>query len=108
MNYIYCILSAEHKSEDGKYPFSDEDFDTLFQAADSKEAKEYLISNKQRLLNRKWAYNLIYLMKQACGHYEVFQSFVRNEHDALLWLERMSFEAQTRKCTSCICNIERR
>ena len=106
MNYIYCILNDQDKTPDGKYTLSNEAFDILIKKADTQEAKDYLYLNRERLLKRGWAFNMIYLMRQACGHYEIFQSFVRSEHEALKWLERMSLEAQTRKCTFCICSVK--
>ena len=107
MNYIYCILSENDKNSDGKYKLSNEAFDVLVKKSESQEAKDYLFANRERLLNRNWAFNLIYLMQQACGHYEIFQSFIRNEHEALAWLDKMAGGAQTRKCTACICNIKK-
>ena len=53
-----------------------------------------------------FAFNMCYVMQQACGHFEIFQTHVNNEQEALEWLELMKTESKTRKCTKCICHWE--
>ena len=46
---------------------------------------------------------MVYLMKQACGHYELFQTHINSEKEAMEWLDIMAKESEKRKCTLCTC-----
>ena len=65
--------------------------------------RTFLEEQADRLESFEWAYNMVYLMQQSCGHYELFQTHVNSEKEALQWLDLMAKEAETRKCTRCTC-----
>lgn len=105
MKYNYQIM--KEKSENGKYIPNMEE---LRSNASCKEEVEYL--NSVEAYWKEYAetgypeligftFNMCYVMRQACGHFEIFQTYVRNEEEALTWLRLMESEAATRKCTRC-------
>ena len=97
---LYQIMS---ESGDGRYYPA---WEALIEEANPEE-KEYLEQLvKERLERhdglRSFAFNLIYIAKQKCGHYEVFQS-PYNENWTLKGIFDIALEhAQKQKCTHCI------
>ena len=75
----------------------------LMEHAHSEAERAFLEKQTDGLETFEWTYNMVYLMKQACGHYELFQTHVSGEKEALAWLELMQNEAKQRKCTRCSC-----
>lgn len=120
MNYVYVIMDDTHKSERPrrpelgaddyciKYVLGAEGVKRLWNKCRTDEEREYIGQNAARLEKMDWAFNMVYLMKQACGHFEIFQNFVQSEDDAMHWLGLMAEESKTRKCTRCICNWKAR
>ena len=109
-------------SDDGQcYP----DYDEFIKNARDEEEKAYLEEVKQRHLEREaegyknngFAFEIIYVTKQACGHYELFQHPLwRNygkeptEETTIKSLESVlsiikDDKRRQRKCTRCICNV---
>lgn len=115
MNYTYFIMNDNFKSERPrrpelgaddypiKYVLGENGVKILKERTYSEAERAYIEKNAERLANFEFAYNMVYLMKQACGHYEIFQSLVNSESEAIKWLDLMAEEAKTRKCTRCIC-----
>lgn len=104
MKYNFQIMN-ESNIKDGKY-FPDWD---VLRAQATEAAEVEKINETEAFFEEApelagFAFNMVYVMKQACGHYEVFQSHVNGPADAHEWLDLMAEEAKTRKCTRCICN----
>lgn len=107
MKYNYQIMND--KSENGKYIPNIEE---LKNNASCQEEIEYLNNLEANWKEYKetghvdfigFAFNMCYVMRQACGHFEIFQTHVNSETEAMEWLKLMGSEAKTRKCTRCIC-----
>lgn len=109
MKYNYQIMKESIKDERGEYYVPD--YDLLRKNASCEEEIEYIndVENRYKKYKEKhlplgcFAFNMVYVMKQACGHYEIFQLHVNNDKEAIEWLDMASKEAETRKCTRCIC-----
>ena len=114
-NYTYFIMDNTFRHDRERRPqYGADDYtaryilgkkgvDILKERTCSEAERAYIEQNADRLEKFEWAYNMVYLMKQACGHYELFQTHVNSEKEALEWLELMAKEAENRKCTKCIC-----
>ena len=97
----YAIMTE--KTEYGYVP----NYDELVANAPNDEMKAKWIESKElhaRMLKSDFpkasafAYNGIYMMKMACGHYEIFQHHARDESDLIDWIELMQVEEKNRKC----------
>lgn len=97
------VKSVYHDTE---YIPGEDTIDVLIYNARCKEERDYLIEKKERLAEFGFAFNMLYVCKMACGHYEVFQVYAKDEEDALSWVKFSEDDAKTRKCTRCICNWE--
>lgn len=104
MKYNYQIMNESNMKNNKYFP----DWDILrSQATDEAEVEK--INEAEDFFKEApefagFAYNMVYIMKQACGHYEIFQTHVHSLKDAKEWLDMMAKESTTRKCTRCICN----
>ena len=105
-NTQYCIMSDEQRNDAGAYI---PNYDELIANAPNDEMKAKWIASKELHdeIGKKdarfsgFAFNSIYMMKMACGHYEIFQHMARTESDLVEWIEMM--QSENRKCTRCIC-----
>jgi hypothetical protein len=94
----YQIMTEEQKQGDKYFP----NYDELIKNATCEEEKQYL--NEVSKSNIPFAFNMVYVTKQACGHFEIFQT-PQNEYYTLEEVTKRAEEtAKTRKCTRCICN----
>lgn len=108
-NTQYCIMSDEQKNDAGAYI---PNYAELIANAPNAEMKTEWENCKKlhENIGKKeprfsgFAFNGIYMMKMACGHYEIFQHPVRDESDLIEWIELMTVEEKNRKCTLCICS----
>ena len=107
MKYNYQIMNE--KNSKGNYIPNIEE---LKKNASCQEEIDYLNSVEKRWKKYEetgneqyigFAFNMCYVMRQACGHFEIFQTPVHSEEEAIKWLNLMQEEAKTRKCTRCIC-----
>lgn len=102
----YQIMTDENKNAEGKYIPS---FDKLFQEAETGATKMEWIDCQRRMARRPlkfqgFAFNLVVLVKQSCGHYEILQHPYNAEYENLEdILQDFAEEGQHRKCTRCIC-----
>jgi hypothetical protein len=109
MRINYQIMTENQKNEHGKYI---PDWEALIAGATCKEEIEYI--KKVQTQNEKWvrvkgwesiagfAFNMVYVTKQICEHFEIFQS-PQNEHYTP---ESVLAEAEKHtkmKCSKCIC-----
>ena len=107
MKINYQIMTHSNRNERGKYV---PDFDILKETATTQEEKLYindLLSRYEKYAKRgifpEFAYNMVYITKLMCGHYEIFQC-PQNEHYSLEENLEMAAEyAETNNCTACIC-----
>lgn len=84
--------------QDGKYI---PDYDALLAAASSEQERRYL----RRVADHdmRFAYNMVYVTRMMCGHFEIFQT-PQNKHYSLEEnLARAREHASTSRCTRCIC-----
>jgi len=100
MEYNYLIMTEDNK-QNGKYYPGSSGYAALKKMFTTLEELKYIEQIEKR--NFGFAYNMIYIMRQACGHYEVFQTHVANRCEAVAWLKQMEIESLTRKCTKCTC-----
>ena len=115
MNFTYLIMDDSYRHDRKRrpelgaddyrirYTLGEDGVNLLKERTCSEAERAYIEQNADRLAKTEWAYNMIYLMKQACGHYEIYQTHVSNEKEALDWLDLMAEEAKHRKCTRCTC-----
>jgi len=85
MNFTYIIMDESRRSERPRRPeLGADDYCTRYTLGEDgvrilkertycKAERVYIEQNAGRLAKTEWAYNMVYLMKQACGHYEVFR-----------------------------------
>lgn len=84
---------------DGKYY---PDYKKLIAGATCKEEVEYI--KKVENGNHGFAFNMVYITRQSCGHFEIFQS-PQNEYYTLKEvLEQGEQHSKEHKCTKCTCN----
>ena len=115
-NYTYFIMNDSFQHDRPRRPeLGADDYTTRYilgkqgvsilkERTYNEAERAFIEKQDERLEKFEWAYNMIYLMKQACGHYELFQTHVNSEKEALEWLDLMAKEAETRKCTRCTCS----
>ena len=102
----YQIMTDENKNDEGKYVPS---FDELFREAETGATKMKWADCQKRMARRPlefqgFAFNLVVMVKQACGHYEIFQHPYNAEYENLEdILQDFAEEGQHRRCTRCIC-----
>lgn len=93
----YQIMTDSQKV-DGKYiPV----WEALLANATSEEEKVYIQEVQKR--GFRFAYNMVYVTKQACGHYEIFQTPQNQYYSLESNLALAEETAKDRKCTRCIC-----
>ena len=100
----YQIMTDENKNAEGKYVPS---FDKLFREAPTGAMAMKWNDCQRRLARRPlkfqgFLFNLVVMVKQACGHYEILQSPYHPEYDDLHEI-LTDFANENRKCTRCIC-----
>ena len=76
-------------------------YELLIMSASCEDEENYLRSAEAAGI--EFAFNMVYVTKMACGHYEMFQT-PQSEFNPLSGiLIKASEQAQTNKCTRCIC-----
>lgn len=97
MNYQ---IMTESQKQNGRYI---PDYEVLINNATSEEEKQYIETIRKAGI--AFAYNMVYVTKQTCGHYEIFQT-PQNEYYTLEdKLKQAEEHAKSRKCTRCICKF---
>lgn len=100
----YQIMTEENKNAEGKYIPS---FDKLFREAPTGAMAMEWNDCQRRMAKRPFkfqgfAFNLVVLVKQKCGHYEILQHPYHDEYDDLNKI-LTDFAEENRRCTRCIC-----
>ena len=109
-NTQYCIMTDEQRNDAGAYI---PNYDELVANAPNDEMKAKWIEckefhakiSKEDAKYDGFAFNGIYMMKMACGHYEIFQHHTRSESELVDWIELMKSDKYYKKCTRCICEF---
>ena len=85
------------------------DYDALIANATCEEEAEYIRSVKEREeqmaakgLRTGFAWNMVYVNRQSCGHFEIFQTPF-NEYHTLERNMQIAEEHSKERCTRCIC-----
>lgn len=92
-------VMAEDQKRNGKYI---PDYEALLRNATEEGEAAYI--REVQAMGFGFAYNMVYVTKQACGHYEIFQT-PQNDHYPLKEnLAQAEEHAKGRKCTRCICS----
>ena len=103
----YEIMTEENKIGDNYVP----SFDELIAEAPNDEMRANWERCQAKIEETKgktfsfdgFAFNCVYMIKMACGHYEIFQHQVRDEEELFEWIEMMQSDKYYKKCTKCIC-----
>ena len=99
MNINYQIMKLGDTRD--YYP----NYDLMIANARTEEEREYIKEVKKR--GSTFAYNMVYVTRQKCGHYEIFQAPVNDIWPLEKNLEKAE-EGIERYCTRCICNFKTR
>ena len=93
----YQIISK--KNDEGWYM---PDYEKLINNAKTVEEKEYINKIKDR--NITFAYNMVYITKLKCGHYEIFQTPCNKYHLLNDNLNKATDIVSNQICSDCIIN----
>ena len=102
----YEIMTEENKNEEGKYVPS---FDKLFREAPNGAMAMKWTECQNTMAKRPFkfqgfTFNLVVMVKQTCGHYEILQHPFNAKYENLEdVLQQFAEEGQNRRCTRCIC-----
>ena len=103
----YEIMTEESKNAEGNYVPS---FDELFKEAPTGEIAMQWVDCKRRMAKRPvnfqgFAFNLVCIVQQKCGHSEILQHPFNDEYENLEdVLGDLAEEGANRKCTRWICD----
>ena len=100
--FNYLLMDDSYK-RDGKYYIGEKGFKQLLSQASSEEEMKYI----EELIESDfsgfgYSFRLVYIMKRACGHYEIFQCPAKNKVEALRRLHEAKADSVHRKCSQCI------
>jgi len=93
----YQIISK--KNDEGWYM---PDYEKLINSAKTIEEKEYINKIKDR--NITFAYNMVYVVKLKCGHYEIFQTPCNKYHTLKENISKAINITGSLTCSNCIIN----
>lgn len=103
----YQVMDESRKNGSGEYI---PDFNALRATASCDEERAYIDSVEKRIIDGKFSgfhWNMVYITKMACGHYEIFQAPANERYPLNEILKSAQDHAATSKCTHCICNWQR-
>lgn len=110
MKINYQIMEESQRNRFGKYI---PDYARLIGNASSKEEADHIRKIRDRDIrylatpgNEKMAgfvWNMVYVAKQKCGHYEMFQTPQNNYHPLNDILREAQEYAEKMDCSCCIC-----
>lgn len=96
-------MGENQKNDYGKYI---PDFEKLINEATCEEELLYIRSVKESFENyneKGFSHNMIYITRQKCGHFEIFQAPLNEYYTIEENLKRAEKHALESKCTKCIC-----
>lgn len=109
MNINYQVMDITQRNSYGNYI---PDYNKLLEGATCEEESEYIRKlmektdaqlNSSRAKNAGYTFNMVYIVRQACGHFEIFQS-PQNAYYPLDKVLQQAEEHSKRNCTRCTCN----
>lgn len=107
MKINYQIMGETQKNKRGKYV---PDFEKLKQTAITEEERQYIAELlrryekcEERGIYLEFAYNMVYITKLKCGHYEIFQCPMNKYYSLEMNLSMAAEYAEKNRCTACIC-----
>lgn len=103
MKVNYQIMNEVNKNSIGRYV---PNYVGLIQNASCDEEVEYIKEIEKRVDYRgnpvDFAFRMVYIVKNSCGHFEMFQTSEIEYSDLQNILAEIEKEADERKCSSCI------
>lgn len=112
MRINYQIMGESQKNHYGKYI---PDFEKLVAGATCEEEITYIRDVQERTygwLNRPgcesyagFSYNMVYITRQKCGHFEIFQTPCNEYYSLEENLNQAADHAERMKCSRCISRI---
>lgn len=107
MKINYQIMEESQKNSHGMYI---PDFEKLIAGATCEEETEYLKKVQERhdkRLSTGFAFNMVYVTRQTCGHFEIFQIPCNEYYSLEDNLKEAEEHAESMMCTHCISGISR-
>ena len=101
----YQLMSSAQRNGKGKYI---PNWEMLLAEASCQEEVEYIRKvrvNIERGVMDGFTWNLVYLTKQTCGHWEIFQSPCNEQYPLAHVLKQAREHASEYRCTRCVCRI---
>lgn len=91
-----------NEDDDGKYT---PDYEELIRKAELYDPAqvEYIRSVQEK--GTRFTWNMVYITKKNCGHYEIFQTMCNEYYPFEEVIEKALGYAEKSKCTRCICNF---
>lgn len=111
MKVNYQIMDENQKNSYGKYI---PDFEKLINEATCEEEVLHIHSVQEMFENYKengyedfcgFAYNMVYITRQKCGHFEIFQTPQNEYYSVEENLKQAEKHAIESKCTRCTCRF---
>jgi hypothetical protein len=99
---VPAYLVMDEKDVDGKYHVSSDGWKKLKEQNHSYEFEEFV--NAMMTSDYGFSFNMVYITKQKCGHYEMFQNPLNEYYTLESNLKMAEEHARLSKCTQCICN----
>ena len=96
----YQIIPATRVDKVGQHI---PDWDALIANATCEEEAEYLKEAQKTMHGRGFAYNMIYVTRQKCGHFEIFQTSCNVYYPLDENLKQAREHAEKHSCTACTC-----
>lgn len=93
----YQIMDKDQKVHGSYHP----NYQMLIDNAKSEGERKYIEAIQKRDII--FAFNMVYVTQQKCGHYEVFQTPMNEHFELDKKLRYIEDEVKVRNCTNCIC-----
>ena len=105
MRINYQLMTEANKNSRGRYV---PDYDTLIKNATCEDERNAWQEAQKftEELGLDFTFELVTCMKQACGHWEVFQHPIGTAYTVKQALSSLESESKNRRCTRCICHWE--
>lgn len=100
-NIPYQIMNQ--KDSNGKYIF--DRIKMRFETDGVSDGVTTFLMNDARHSNDRFAYNMVYINKMACGHYELFQTPCNDYYSLEENLLNGYLHSLESECSSCICSL---
>lgn len=101
----YQVMAESQKTKDGVYI---PDFDALRATASCDEERAYIDRVEEKIkagkLFKGFRWNMVYITKMACGHYEIFQTPANEHYPVAENLKHAQEHAAQSKCSHCFTN----